>query len=236
MALLEVQDLKAGYGEMEILHDVSIQVDHGEIVSLIGPNGAGKSTLMKAIFGLVTPTGGTICFAGEDITGLKPHRIVPKGLSYVPQVENVFPSLTVEENLEMGAFLRKDNFQHRLQEIYELFPVLARKRAQKVRELSGGERQMVAMGRALMLDPKLLLLDEPSAGLSPILVKMVFDQIKLINERGVSLLIVEQNAKEALKLSHRGYVLASGQKRFEGTGEEILANEEVGQLYLGGKK
>lgn len=234
MALLEVHEVHAGYGGMEILHGVSVEIAGGEIVTIIGPNGAGKSTLMKAVFGLLRPTRGRVRFRGEDVTGLRPDAIVRKGISYVPQVDNVFPSLTVEENLEMGAYIRLDNFRPRLEQIYQLFPVLHARRRQKVGGLSGGERQMVAMGRALMLDPSVLLLDEPSAGLAPRLVDLVFEKILEINRAGVAILIVEQKAKDALQLSHRGYVLASGQKRFEGSGMALLEDEEVGRLYLGG--
>jgi len=234
MSLLTVNAVTSGYGDMEILHGVSIEVGAGEIVTVIGPNGAGKSTLMKTIFGLLTPTAGKITFAEEEITGLSPDLVVRRGMGYVPQVENIFPSLTVHENLEMGAFILTDDFSGRLEEIYELFPILKDRRKQRVGKMSGGERQMVAMGRALMLDPKLLMLDEPSAALAPNLAAMIFERIVAINESGVAILIVEQNAKESLKLSNRGYVLASGRNRFEDTGENLLANEDVGQLYLGG--
>lgn len=234
MSLLTVNAVTSGYGDMEILHGVSIEVGAGEIVTVIGPNGAGKSTLMKTIFGLLTPTAGKITFAEEEITGLSPDLVVRRGMGYVPQVENIFPSLTVHENLEMGAFILTDDFSGRLEEIYELFPILKDRRKQRVGKMSGGERQMVAMGRALMLDPKLLMLDEPSAALAPNLAAMIFERIVAINESGVAILIVEQNAKESLKLSDRGYVLASGRNRFEDTGENLLANEDVGQLYLGG--
>lgn len=234
MALLAAHEIHAGYGGMEILHGVSIEIEGGEIVTMIGPNGAGKSTLMKTVFGLLRPSRGRILFRGENITGLRPTSIVRKGVSYVPQVDNVFPSLTVEENLEMGAYIRTDDFRARLEHVYSLFPVLQARRMQKVRGLSGGERQMVAMGRALMLDPALLLLDEPSAGLAPMLAEMVLAKIAEINRSGVAILIVEQKAKDALRLSHRGYVLAAGQTRFEGTGTALLEDEEVGRLYLGG--
>ncbi len=234
MPLLKVDGVTSGYGDMEVLHDVSIAVDTHEIVTIIGPNGAGKSTLMKTIFGLLTPTAGEIRFAGQDITGLSPDRIVRLGMAYVPQVENVFPSLTVQENLEMGAFIRTDDFSDRMDEVYSLFPVLKKRRHQRVGKMSGGERQMVAMGRALMLDPKLILLDEPSAALAPKLATEIFERITAINETGVAVLIVEQNAKESLKLSTRGYVLAAGRNRYEDTGQNLLENEEIGKLYLGG--
>jgi ABC-type branched-subunit amino acid transport system ATPase component len=228
------EEIHSGYGDMEVLHDVSFSIEEGEIISIIGPNGAGKSTLLKTTFGLLNPTKGRVIFKGNSITGLAPDRIVRLGMAYVPQVENVFPSLTVHENLEMGAFILTDDFSDRLEEVYELFPLLKKRRRQRVGKMSGGERQMVAMGRALMLDPELLLLDEPSAALAPKLAEMIFERITAINETGVSILIVEQNAKESLKLADRGYVLASGQNRFEDTGENLLANEEIGQLYLGG--
>ena len=236
MALLAVDHISSGYGEMAILHDVSVQVEAGEIVTLIGPNGAGKSTLLKTIYGLLTPTAGRIRLQDTDIAGMKPPLLVRRGMSYVPQVDNVFPSLTVLENLEMGAFVREDAYVGRLEEICALFPILRLKRKQKVGSLSGGERQMVAMGRALMLDPRLLLLDEPSAGLAPRMVGLVFEKIAEINRGGVTLLMVEQNAREALKLSHRGYVMASGQVRLEGPGQHLLQDAEVGRLYLGGRR
>ena len=236
MALLDVRHINSGYGEMTILHDISMRVDPGEVVTLIGPNGAGKSTLLKTIFGLLMPTEGRIRFEDTDITGFKPPTLVRRGMSYVPQVDNVFPSLTVQENLEMGAFVRSDGFAERLEEMYTFFPTLRLKRKQRVGGLSGGERQMVAMGRALMLDPRLLLLDEPSAGLSPRLVGMVFEKMAEINHAGVALLIVEQNARQALRLSHRGYVLASGQVRLEGRGDQLLSDAEVGRLYFGGRR
>jgi ABC-type branched-subunit amino acid transport system ATPase component len=234
--LLDVRHVNSGYGEMAILYDISIRVDPGESVTLIGPNGAGKSTLLKTIFGLLRPTGGQILFEDTDITGLNPPALVRRGMSYVPQVDNVFPSLTVQENLEMGAFVRHDSFAERLEEIYAFFPALGPKRKQRVGGLSGGERQMVAMGRALMLDPRLLLLDEPSAGLSPRLVRIVFEKMAEINQTGVALLIVEQSAREALRLSHRGYVMASGQVRLEGEGSQLVQDEEVRRLYLGGRR
>jgi ABC-type branched-subunit amino acid transport system ATPase component len=236
MALLEVRQVSAGYGEMSVLHEVSMRVEPGEAVTLIGPNGAGKSTLLKAIFGILTPTAGQIRFENADITGIEPPSLVRRGMSYVPQVDNVFPSLSVQENLEMGAFVREDDFAGRREEVYSFFPTLRLKRKQRVGSLSGGERQMVAMGRALMLDPRLLLLDEPSAGLSPRLVGMVFEKMAEINQSGVALLIVEQNARAALRLSHRGYVMASGQIRLEGAGAQLLQDEEVGRLYLGGRR
>jgi ABC-type branched-subunit amino acid transport system ATPase component len=236
VALLEAEQVSSGYGDMRILHDVTIRVDPGEVVTLIGPNGAGKSTFLKTIFGLLNPSAGRIRFRNIDITGLKPPQLVRHGMSYVPQVDNVFPSLTVQENLQMGAFTRRDSGTARLEEVLTLFPALRQKRRVKVGSLSGGERQMVAMGRALMLDPLLLLLDEPSAGLSPRLVGSIFEKMAEINRAGVALLIVEQNARQALRLSHRGYVLSSGQVRLEGAGDALLDDAEVGRLYLGGRR
>jgi len=234
MRILQAKHLTSGYGATDILHDVSIKLDEKEIVSIIGPNGAGKSTLLKTIFGILTPRKGAIELQDKEITGLSPDKIVRKGMSYVPQVDNVFPSLTIQENLEMGAFVRTDDYRDRLQEVYDLFPLLKDRKNQKVGSLSGGQRQMVAMGRALMLDPKVLLLDEPSASLAPLLVGMIFEKIVDINKTGVAIIVVEQNARETLKISDRGYVLATGRKVFEDTGKAILENEEVGKLYLGG--
>lgn len=234
MIVIEARDITVGYTEVDILRDVSIQVKSGEIVSIIGPNGAGKSTLLKTIFGILKPRQGKVTLKELDITGLKPNMIVRKGISYVPQVDNIFPSMTIQENLEMGAFIRTDDYSQRLAEIYDLFPDLAERRKQKVGHLSGGQRQMVAMGRALMLDPQVLLLDEPSAGLAPVLVSGIFEKIKEINATGVAMIIVEQNAREALNMANYGYVLAMGRNVLEDTGKALLANEEVGRLYLGG--
>jgi ABC-type branched-subunit amino acid transport system ATPase component len=235
MIILEAENITAGYTtEVNILYDVGIRLTSGQIVSVIGPNGAGKSTLLKTIFGILKPTNGKISLKEEDITGLKPDKVAKKGISYVPQVDNVFPSLTIQENLEMGAFIRNDDYSQRLNEIYELFPILGDRRKQKAGQLSGGQRQMVAMGRALMVDPQVLLLDEPSAGLSPKLVDMIFEKIIDINKSGVSMIIVEQNAREALKMADHGYVLAMGRNVLDDSGDALLANEEVGRLYLGG--
>ena len=234
MMILKADEITAGYSELDILHRVSIQMAKGQIVSVIGPNGAGKSTLLKTIFGILKPRSGKVILKDEDITGLKPDRVARKGISYVPQVENVFPSLTIQENLEMGAFIREDDYSQRLEEVYELFPLLEGRKKQKAGQLSGGQRQMVAMGRALMVDPQILLLDEPSAGLAPIFVTGIFEKIKDINATGVSIIIVEQNAREALRMSHHGYVLAMGRNVLDDKGEALLANEEIGRLYLGG--
>jgi ABC-type branched-subunit amino acid transport system ATPase component len=235
MNILKAENITAGYTrKVNILTDVHIRVKSGQIVSVIGPNGAGKSTLLKTIFGMLKPSNGSIHLKDEDITGLKPDKVAQRGISYVPQVDNVFPSMTIQENLEMGAFIRDDDYSQRINEIYELFPVLGERKKQKAGQLSGGQRQMVAMGRALMVDPQLLLLDEPSAGLSPKLVDMIFEKIVDINKSGVSMIIVEQNAREALKMADHGYVLATGKNVLDDSGEALLANKEVGRLYLGG--
>jgi len=234
MSLLTVSNIVAGYGETEILHGVSIAIEEGHIVTIIGPNGSGKSTLLKAIFGLIKPRDGQVLFQGKDITGHAPETVVRRGLCYVPQSSNIFPSLSINENLEMGAFIRADDFRQRLEEIYLLFPDLAGRRKDRAGTLSGGQRQMLALARALMLDPALLLLDEPSAGLAPNLVGSVFEKILGINRAGVAILLVEQNAREALQLSSWGYVLASGQNQLEDRGENLLNNPDVTRLYLGG--
>ena len=231
--VLRVQDVVAGYGEVEILHGVSIAVSEAEIVAVIGPNGAGKSTLLKAIFGLVSVRSGSVQLIGQDVTGAAPDRIVQSGMSYVPQTENVFPSLTINENLEMGAYVRRNGLRDRLERVYDLFPDIAPRRGERAGRLSGGQRQMLALARALMLDPKVLLLDEPSASLSPKMVDSIFEKIGDINQGGTAILLVEQNAKEALSFANRAYVLAMGENRFEGEAKEMLDNEEVGKLYLG---
>ena len=234
MPLLDVAEVVAGYGGTEILHGVSMSVDQGEVVTIIGPNGCGKSTLMKAIVGLVRVRTGTVCFQERDISGQPPERIVRNGLCYVPQSNNVFPTMTIRENLEMGAFVRNDDHRGRIEEMFQLFPDLAQRPGQRAGSLSGGQRQMLAIARALMLDPVLLLLDEPSAGLSPAMMDNVFERIREINESGVAVLLVEQNAREALNMSDRGYVLVAGENRLEDTGKDLLDNPEVARLYLGG--
>lgn len=234
MSALEILDVYGGYGEADILNGVTLRVDPGEIVVVVGPNGAGKSTVMKAVFGLVQIRKGDIRFGGDTVVGLKTEAIVRRGISYVPQVDNVFPSLTVEENLDMGAFIRNDDYSANLDRVYELFPPLKERRRQPAGTLSGGQRQMVAMGRALMVDPKLLLLDEPTAGLSPKFVDEILSLVKEINDGGVGLLIVEQNAKNALELAHRGYVLAMGRNRHEDTGRGLLADKRIAEMFLGG--
>lgn len=233
--ILEARELRGGYGGgVDILNGISTTVGAGEIVSIIGPNGAGKSTLMKALFGLLDVNHGSVRFEGSDITALRPDQIVRRGLCYVPQEYNVFPTLTVHENLEMGAFVRHDNISEQLDTVYELFPPLQEKRRQHAGKLSGGQRQMVAIGRALMLSPKMLMLDEPSAGLSPLFVDQIFDRVRKINELGVAILMVEQNARRALALSHRGYVLVMGKNRHEDAAEKLLENSEVAEMFLGG--
>ena len=232
--LLEVQAVYAGYiQDLNILQGINFRIAPGELVTVIGPNGAGKSTLAKTIFGLLTPNQGKIIFKGENISGLKSDQIVRRGMCYVPQISNVFPSLSVEENLEMGAFIRTGSLQSLKEKIYHIFPVLTKRRKQKAGTLSGGERQMLAMGRGLMLDPDLLILDEPSAALSPILVNSVFAQIKAINQTGKAIVLVEQNAKKALELADRGYVLETGKDHISGPGIDLLNNPKVGELYLG---
>jgi len=234
MSLLAVSDLDAGYGDLQILDGVDLTVDAGEYVTIVGPNGAGKSTVMKSIFGLTTHMGGAIRFCDEDIAGLPAEEIITRGLSYVPQSDNVFPGLSVEENLEMGAYILEAVPQDRLEAVFERFPILAERRSQTAGSLSGGQRQMLAMGRALMLDPDLLLLDEPSAGLAPDLVTETLDRVDAINEDGTAVLMVEQNAKEALRRCDRGYVLVQGQNRHQDTGEALLADEQVREDFLGG--
>jgi ABC-type branched-subunit amino acid transport system ATPase component len=235
MALLQVERVTSGYGDVIVLNSVSIEVHPAEMVSIIGPNGAGKSTLMKTIYGLLHPIQGRITFDGHDITARSPYDMVKLGMCYVPQVANVFTSLTVEENLEMGAFVLADgDLKARKERIYQIFPRLYERRRQRAGLMSGGERQMVAMGSALMLDPKLVLLDEPSAGLSPALVDSIFERIVMVNKTGVAVLMVEQNARKSLEMADRGYVLSNGRNRFEGPGRELLDDPEVGRLYLGG--
>jgi len=232
--LLCTNDVVAGYlPEVDILNGVSIDVAEGEIVTIVGPNGAGKSTLIKTIFGLLTPRTGSISFRGTELAGMKPHDITRQGLSYVPQVDNVFPTLTVEENLEMGA-LNRGSMKGQMDRMYELFPRLGERKTQPAGTMSGGERQMVAMARALMPDPQVLLLDEPSAGLAPAFVDAIFEKTADINKAGVTILMVEQNARRALEMSNRGYVLDLGQDRFEGPGRDLLDDPKVAELYLGG--
>ncbi len=234
MSLLEVNDVYGGYGGVDILNGINLRVEDGEIIVVIGANGAGKSTAMKAIVGLVQIREGVVKFDGADITRKRPDQVARLRLCYVPQERNVFPTLTVQENLDMGAYLRNDDYSAQMDAVYELFPPLKEKRSQPSGTLSGGQRQMVAMGRALMLDPRLLLLDEPTAGLSPIFTEQIFDKIREINGHGVGILMVEQNARDSLALADRGYVLAMGRNRFEDTGANLLASSEVAEMFLGG--
>ena len=234
MPVLTIENLSGGYGEADILHEVSLEIDTGEIVVVIGPNGAGKSTAMKAVFGLLRLSGGSVHLAGEEITNMDPAQVVNKGVCYVPQTNNVFPTLTVQENLEMGAYIRNDDFRPRLLEIYEMFPPLAEKKKQAAGELSGGQRQMVAMGKALMLEPTILMLDEPTAGLSPIYRNEIFQIIRQINTSGIPILMVEQNAKQSLAVANRGYVLVDGRNRTTGKGIDLLNDPEIAKMFLGG--
>ncbi|SDQ33600.1 ABC transporter ATP-binding protein [Natronobacterium texcoconense] len=232
--MLTVDDLDAGYGDLQVLSEVDLTVEEGEYVVIVGPNGAGKSTVMKSVFGLTTHFGGRVGFRDERIDGRPPEEIIRYGIGYVPQNDNVFPSLTVRENLEMGAYILDEVPQDALDAVYDRFPILRERKGQTVGSMSGGQQQMVAMGRALMLDPDLLMLDEPSAGLAPDLVGDMFDRVDAINDDGTAVLIVEQNAKEALRRCDRGYVLVQGENRYEGSGDALLADEQVRQDFLGG--
>lgn len=227
--------MTGGYGKAaDILHDCAIAVEQGEIAVIVGPNGAGKSTAMKAILGMVKLRHGAVRLGGEDITGLTPEARVAKGMGFVPQTDNIFTSMTVEENLEMGAFIRADDISGTLEEVYELFPILRDKRRQAAGELSGGQRQQVAVGRALMTRPRALLLDEPTAGVSPIVMDELFDRIIEVSRAGLAVLMVEQKAKQALEIADKGYVLAQGRNAWSGTGRELLADSGVRQSFLGG--
>ena len=233
MSFLVGEQMTGGYGAADILHGCSIGVEKGEIAVIVGPNGAGKSTAMKAVFGMLPMRQGRVMFDGEDITRLKPEERVTKGMGFVPQTNNVFTSMTVEENLEMGAFIRNDPISDSIAQVYDLFPILKQKRKQSAGELSGGQRQQVAVGRALMTQPKVLLLDEPTAGVSPIVMDELFDRIIEIARLNVAILMVEQNAKQALEIADRGYVLVQGLNRFTDTGEALLSNPEVRKAFLG---
>jgi branched-chain amino acid transport system ATP-binding protein len=226
--------MTGGYGPVDILHDCSIAVEKGQIAVIVGPNGAGKSTAMKAVFGMLTLRGGHVRLDGEDITNLTPQARVAKGMAFVPQTHNIFTSMTVEENLEMGAFLRRDDIAGTLEQVYHLFPILKQKRAQAAGELSGGQRQQVAVGRALMTQPKVLMLDEPTAGVSPIVMDELFDRIIEVARTGISILMVEQNARQALEIADKGYVLVQGRNRFTDTGKALMADPEVRRSFLGG--
>ncbi|MDQ0746587.1 branched-chain amino acid transport system ATP-binding protein [Streptomyces africanus] len=232
--VLAADGIVAGYVPgVDVLRGCSVEVRPGEVVGVIGPNGAGKSTLVKAVFGLLRVRGGTVRLRGEDVTGRPAHELVRRGVGYVPQLQNVFPTLTVEENLRMGVYLRPKDHTRRVAAVEELFPVLADRRKQKAGAMSGGERQMLAMARALMMEPQLLLLDEPSAGLSPLHQDHVFDRCRMINSAGVAVLMVEQNARRCLQLCDRGYVLDQGRNAYTGTGTALLHDEKVIELYLG---
>jgi branched-chain amino acid transport system ATP-binding protein len=226
--------MTGGYGAVDILHECTIAVNKGEIAVIVGPNGAGKSTAMKAVFGMLKLRGGHVKLEGEDITGLSPQDRVAKGMAFVPQTSNIFTSMTVEENLEIGAFLRHDDIASTMEQVYDLFPVLKEKRRQAAGELSGGQRQQVAVGRALMTQPKVLMLDEPTAGVSPIVMDELFDRIIEVSRTGISILMVEQNARQALNIADKGYVLVQGANRYTDTGEALLADPEVRKTFLGG--
>ena len=232
--LLQATGLIGGYGGMDILQGVDLAVEAHEVAVIIGPNGAGKSTAMKALIGLIPLKSGRVLYGGEEITGQAPERLVARGIAYVPQERNVFRTMTVEENLAMGAYLRRGDLGETLARIYALFPALKDKRRQRAGELSGGQRQMVAIARALMIEPKLLLLDEPTVGLSPKVIGEIFERILAINAGGVGILMVEQNARAALEIAHRGYVLATGRNRFTDNAAALLANREVAEAFLGG--
>ncbi|MEM1236595.1 MAG: ABC transporter ATP-binding protein [Pseudomonadota bacterium] len=227
--------MTGGYGTgADILHDCTIAVDEGEIAVIVGPNGAGKSTAMKAVFGMLNVRQGAVRLAGEDITALTPQARVKKGMGFVPQTSNIFTSMTVEENLEMGAFIREDDIGETMEQVYELFPILRDKRRQPAGELSGGQRQQVAVGRALMTKPQVLMLDEPTAGVSPIVMDELFDRIIEVARTGISILMVEQNARQALEIADKGYVLVQGRNAYTGTGKELLEDPEVRRSFLGG--
>jgi branched-chain amino acid transport system ATP-binding protein len=233
-AVLIGDTMTGGYGGADILHSCTIAVDKGEIAVIVGPNGAGKSTAMKAVFGMLNLRSGAVRLNGEDITALTPQARVAKGMGFVPQTNNIFPSMTVEENLEMGAFIRNDDFKSTMEQVYDLFPILRDKRRQPAGELSGGQRQQVAVGRALMTKPTVLMLDEPTAGVSPIVMDELFDRIIEIARTGISILMVEQNARQALEIADKGYVLVQGANRYTDTGQALLADPEVRRSFLGG--
>ena len=233
MSFFEGKGMTGGYGGVDIISSCTINVNQGEIVAILGPNGAGKSTAMKAMLGLLNLKSGSVLMDGKDISNLSPQNRVKSGISFVPQTRNVFADLTVRENLEVGAFLREDDVNKVIEEIYELFPILNKKRSQKVGQLSGGQRQQVALGRALMIKPSVLMLDEPTAGVSPIVMDELFEHIIKVKETNVAIIMVEQNAKQALSISDRGYVLVTGENKFEGSGKELLDDPEVRRSFLG---
>ncbi|MDH5187702.1 MAG: ABC transporter ATP-binding protein [Rhodospirillaceae bacterium] len=234
MSYLVANEMRGGYGSADILHGCTISVDKGEIAVIVGPNGAGKSTAMKAMFGMLSLRGGNVLLAGNDITNLSPQDRVKMGMAMVPQTNNIFTSMTVEENLEMGAYLRRDDISKTMDHVFELFPVLAEKRNQDAGELSGGQRQQVAVGRALMTQPKILMLDEPTAGVSPIVMDELFDRILEVKKTGIAILMVEQNASQALHIADTGYVLVGGTNKYTDSGEALLQNPDVRKSFLGG--
>ena len=234
MSVLELEDVEGGYGEVKVLEDVSMHLDDGEVVCLIGPNGAGKSTVLRAIFGLIKPWSGAVRFQGEEITGMDPEDVVREGIGYVPQIQNVFGSLSVDENLRMGGVARTDTIDEIIADLYDRFEILRNKKGSKAGSLSGGQQQVLAFARALVMEPEVLLIDEPSAGLAPNTAQEVFDHVEAVNDLGTSILMVEQNARQGLSISDRGYVLDQGTVEFEDDADVLLENPEVGKLYLGG--
>jgi len=236
--ILEAKDIVAGYGNIEILHGVSIGVEESKIACVLGPNGAGKSTLLKAIFGIIRPGGGNVFFEGEEITSLAPHKLLPKGMSFVLQRRSIFPYMTVLDNLKMGAYTMKgkQDLEKRLQDAYTIFPVLEKKRKHLAASMSGGEQRMLELARAMMLKPRLLLLDEPSSGLAPIITKGIFQKIKEMNQQGITFLIVEQNVRLALRMCDYGYVLELGRNRLEGKCSELINDESLAKIYMGSFK
>ena len=231
-ALLSLQNITSGYGSMQVLHDVSLDVEERQIVSLLGPNGSGKTTVLRTIFGVIQPWQGKVLFRENDISGTPPDRVARMGICYVPQEGNIFPNLTVKENLEMGAYLRTDDIRGTLEEVYEFFPALTNRRKSRAGELSGGMRQMLAIGRAMMMNPALLMLDEPSTGLAPNLVDQIFENIRDLNKTGMTIFLVEQNA-QALGCSDHSYILEGGEKRAEGKASDLAKDEDIGRMYLG---
>mgnify|MGYP003335602703 CR=1 FL=1 len=228
------KNLTAGYGGVDIIKNINLEVNEGEIVVIVGPNGAGKSTAMKALLGMLSLTSGSVEYSNKEISSMLPQNRINLGLAFVPQTNNVFTGMTVEENLEMGGFLREDDIIHTINDVYDLFPILKEKRYQSAGELSGGQRQQVAFGRALMTQPKILMLDEPTAGVSPIVMDELFDHIVKVKRTNVAILMVEQNAKQALSISDRGYVLVTGENRYSGSGKELLNDPRVRSSFLGG--
>jgi neutral amino acid transport system ATP-binding protein len=232
MSKLRIENVVSGYGSMDVLHRLSLEVEEGKIVTLLGPNGSGKTTVLRTIFGVISPKEGKVFYNGQDITGTPPENVARLGMCYVPQEENIFAALTVQENLEMGAFIRDDDFRPRMELVFEFFPDLTDRRKSRAGDLSGGMRQMLAIGRALMLNPEMLLLDEPSTGLAPFLVEQIFERIQTLNKQGVTVFLVEQNA-QALSCADHAYILEGGEKRAEGTAQELMNDEEIGKHYLG---